>query len=243
MATTAVANKLPISFTYDNLVSQVELIRNQIVQYEKAIDDLCKDSSKLPTEVKTHSLVFIDCYGNQMINDEMDHQLMEKVVRKYKKQYIPKYLHEWVQIGIRHNGTDIPLSGIQLKKTVGDFHNRCPLVAYGLIAVWLIDDSNIGSRSLEIPVQLMDDAKMVEIKAERYSLTRTALQLKLCTMSQSGKPNEQDWNDGKPLRPDDTILSCHLYRKDLCLLAKLSGNIVKSQIEDQVLSFEDLLLL
>ncbi len=85
MATGAVIPRLPTSFVYEDLISKIQGIQGQVTELENVLDDRCKNERKLSNELKTHTLVFIDPYGNRTVNKYMDHELINKVIKKYKK--------------------------------------------------------------------------------------------------------------------------------------------------------------
>ena len=99
MASTAVLPKMPESFIYEDLVSHVQNIQNQILQMNKVLDDRWVNQKKTRQEFKSRSITFVDSYGNRITNQYMDHELIATVFKKYKKNYVPKCLHKWIRIG------------------------------------------------------------------------------------------------------------------------------------------------
>ncbi|CAF3797800.1 unnamed protein product [Rotaria sp. Silwood1] len=80
------------SFVCEDLVSQVQKIQNQILEIENVLDNQCKTEKKIQSELKSYSLTFIDLYGNRTVNKYIDHEPINKVLKKYKKDYVSKYL-------------------------------------------------------------------------------------------------------------------------------------------------------
>ncbi|CAF4570617.1 unnamed protein product, partial [Didymodactylos carnosus] len=99
MTTIAAIPAVPSSFGYNDLVSQVQAIQYQMVQMENEINSRLENETKKQSQLKFRSITFRDPYGNQMVNEHMDHELINKITRKYKINYVPKYLQRWAQIG------------------------------------------------------------------------------------------------------------------------------------------------
>ncbi|CAF1452320.1 unnamed protein product [Didymodactylos carnosus] len=135
MATAATRSTMPTSFVYEDLISHIQAIQYQMVEIENVLDDRYKNDKKVRDELKSRSLIFIDPYGNRTTQKYMDHELMYKVMKKYKKDYIPKYLQQWIQIGTMNQNEISPLSEAELKSTVSNYANNYQFITYGTVTV------------------------------------------------------------------------------------------------------------
>ncbi len=111
------------SFVYEDLVFHVEKIRNQIFEMENILNHRWKNEKRKRDELKSRSLIFIDPYGNRTVSEHMDHELINNIIRKYKKEYIPKYLQEWIQIGTIKENLISSLNDSELKSNVSYYVN------------------------------------------------------------------------------------------------------------------------
>ncbi|CAF1443276.1 unnamed protein product [Adineta ricciae] len=99
------------SFTFENLVSKDRL--------------------------KSRSFTFIDPYGHHLTEKFFDHDLISKVIKHFKKNYVPKYLQKWAQVGIMRGNTLSSLTDAQLNSPVSHFDAHFQFIAYGSVTVWL----------------------------------------------------------------------------------------------------------
>lgn len=137
MTTARIISTMPSSFVHENLVTQVQAIQNQMVEIENILDDRWKNEKKTSDEFKCRSLTFIDPYGNPINDDHMDHELISKIIRKYKKDYIPKYLQQWIKIGTMNENTISSLNDSELKSNVSQYANGYQFITYGEVTVWI----------------------------------------------------------------------------------------------------------
>jgi hypothetical protein len=70
------------SFVYDDSVSHVQKIQNQIVEIGNVLNNREKNRKRKRDELQSCSLVFIEPYGNQIINEHMDHESIHKLIKK-----------------------------------------------------------------------------------------------------------------------------------------------------------------
>jgi len=107
------------SFVYEKLVSKIQKIQNQIIKTNKILDDRWGNRKKQKTEeFQSRSFTFIDPFRNQTTIKFMDHESMTIVFKKYKKNYVPKYLHKYIKIGKLIDNQILSLTECELIKTV-----------------------------------------------------------------------------------------------------------------------------
>ncbi len=78
-----------IQFAKDDILSEVE----QLTFSQQPVRCV---------ELQSRSLIFIDPYGNQIINEHMDHESIHKVIKKYKKDYVPKYYNNGYEVALQN---------------------------------------------------------------------------------------------------------------------------------------------
>ena len=137
MATAAVILTKPVTFVYEDLISHVENIQKELTQMEQILDQKCQTERKVTAELKSRSFNFIDPYGNRIIVKHFDHHSMEKILRRYKKDYVPKYLHQWIKIGNLNENQILPLTDCELKSSVSKYDDGHQFVAYVEVVVWI----------------------------------------------------------------------------------------------------------
>ncbi|CAF1510812.1 unnamed protein product [Didymodactylos carnosus] len=212
---------MPNSFMFDDgLINQIKAIQYQIVTVENLINNRLKNETKNQNQLKFHSLTFLDPYGNEIVNKRMDHELINKTVKIYKKDYVPKYLQRWIQIGKIDHGH---ISSIEESESIWAM-SKCissdQLIAYGEVSVWLGSYDNSTFNKYVLKVVLMDN--MDKIKRQIANLERfTFMELKSCILDHHDELNERDWNEGKVLKWEDTIMSSGLYQENCVLVAKI----------------------
>jgi hypothetical protein len=233
MATAAVISTIPSSFAYKDLISQVQTIQNQMEIYSNMLDSQVNDKNK--SKVKSRSLCFIDPYGNPMIDQYMDHESINKVIKNCKKNYVPKYLQEWIKIGTVNQGVFSLLSDRELSSIVANYVDGYQFFTYGEVTVWLGRYENPSFEPLVLDVQVMDNMEKVKMQINKRTHS-TNMELKLCTKNQNANLNNNDWNEGTTLNTEDTIMSCQLYRNDRTIMVKLGREKVNNY-----LFFSDLL--
>jgi hypothetical protein len=221
MAAAAVNPTMPSSFVYEDLVSHVQTIQKRVNEIEDILDDRLKNNKKMRNELKSRSLTFIDPYGNHMIDQHMDHQSIDKLIKHYKKNYVPRFLKHWIKIGTTNKNGIYSLTDCDLKSTVYNYGDDCQFIAYGEVTVWLGTYGKFPPQKLLLPVLLMDNMEKIKLLIKENHQFNT-LQLKLGTSNQNGILNEKDWDEGRALKPEDTIMSCRLYETECIIMAKLT---------------------
>jgi hypothetical protein len=225
MAAANVISATPSSFVYEDLVSQVQAIQTKMNKFGNILDDRWKNNKKMRNEMNSHPFTFIDPYGNQMIDEHMDHESTNSVVRKFKKDYVPKYLQQWIKIGILDKTGISPITDYDLKTTVSNYVNKGQFIAYGEVIVWIGRYESLTPQRLILRVLLTDDLERIKLRIKEQQHF-TNLELKLSTTDKTTGPTEKDWNEGTLLKSEDTIMSCQLYKNDCSIMAKLIREMV-----------------
>jgi hypothetical protein len=207
------------SFVYEDLVAQVQMIQNRTVQIENVLYDRYKNDDERFHELKSRSLTWIDPYGNRINDKHLDHELIDDVIKRYKKNYVPKYLQEWIQIGAINENTISSLSDFQLRSPVSNYANDYQFICYGLITVWIGGHEYAKPYPFFLKVRLTDN--MEQIKTQVAELGHcTQIQLFSITPGYV-QPTKNSWNEGTILKSEDTILSRQLYTGKRAILAKI----------------------
>lgn len=203
-----------VPFAYIGLLVQVETIQNRIVEIENILHDRFEIDKNKFNVLKSRSLTFNDPYGNKINEKHLDHELIRNVIKKYKKDYVPKYLQDWIKIGVMKNDVISSLDDYELKSTVSIYENDCQLISYGCISIWYTIDNHSSYDRLPIPVLLMGKVEKIKMKIKEKQ-DFIDIELKLCMI------DKNNWDEGKTLNPDDTIMSCRLYENNYIIVAKL----------------------
>ncbi|CAF1194192.1 unnamed protein product [Adineta steineri] len=214
---TATVNPTGItSFVYEDLILHIQAVQNQMIEISKFLDD----QRKIDKELKSRSLTFVDPYGNSTVHKYMDHEQLSTIFRKYKKEYIPKYLQQWVKFGKMNQNNIVPMSDCELKSTVSEFQDGSQFITYGDVTLWRGNHESLLSQQLILPVLLLDKMDKITMHLKKRSGI-TDIELKSLTINQNTRPSEENWNEGKILKFDDTILSSQLYQENSIIMAKL----------------------
>jgi hypothetical protein len=202
-----------VSFDYEGLISKIQSIQYQTVEIETILHHRSKN--KLSDELKTRSLTFSDPYGNLITNKYFDHELISDVIKKFKKNYVPKYLQAWIRFGTMKENQISPLNDCELKSTVSNL-NAAQLISYGQVTVWYKDDQQLQARVL-----LMDNMEKIKMQIlEQQDFNR--VEFKLCMN------DKNTWNEGTILKLEDTIMSSQSYQQNCFIMAKLFKEVGKN---------------
>jgi hypothetical protein len=223
MAAAAVISTMPTSFVYEDLVSRVQNIQNQMIQMENILNNQCQTEKKIENELKSRSLTFLDPYGNRTVKKYMDHEPINKVLRKYKKDYVPKYLQEWIKIGSMNENIISSLNECELKSTVSKYENGYQFMAYGEVIVWIGSYEDPWPRKILLKVLLTDQMENIKMRIKEHRQF-TDIELKLSAIDQNVKPNRKNWAEGTPLKSEDTIMSFQLYQNNFVIMGKPINN-------------------
>jgi hypothetical protein len=221
MAAADVVPKMPSSFVYEDLISKVQAIQLQIIESTKLLAERQENEKKVQNELKSRSLTFVDPYGHSIVHQCMDHELINTVFKKYKKEYVPKYLQKWIKFGTKSENEISPLTDSQLKLTVSEYEDGFEFITFGEVIVWTGNDASLSRNKIVLRVLLTDNIETIKIhlnKRQQFS----NIELKSIIINQNTSPNNKSWNEGNILKIDDTIVSCQLYRENCIIMAKLT---------------------
>jgi hypothetical protein len=214
MASAAVIPKMPTSFVYEDLVAKVQAIQLQIIESIKVLEERQKN------ELKSHSFTFVDPHGNSIVNQYIDHEMISTILKKYKKDYVPKYLQKWIKVGTRDEKGISPLTDSQMKSTVSEYEDGHQFITYGEVTVWATKSDYFHPRKVVLPVLLTDNMEKIKTHLNGHQ-QYTNIELKLHIADPSETPNTTNWEEGKELKSDDSIISCQLYQDNCIIMAKL----------------------
>jgi ubiquitin/uncharacterized membrane protein YgcG len=218
MASAVVRSTMPVSFVYEDLVSQVQTIQNQMIKMESILDNQWKTEKKVQNELKSRSLTFIDPYGNRTVNKYMDHELINTVLKKYKKDYVPRYLRQWIKIGTMNQDRIIPLNQTHAHSTVSEYTDDYKFIAYGEVTVWVGYYGNLSPQRSVLQVHLTDNMEKIKVYLKQENPTIT--ELKSFIINQHAEPSKKNWEEGTTLKSEDTIMSSQLYQDNRIIMAK-----------------------
>jgi hypothetical protein len=226
MASADIISRMPTSFVYEDLISQIQTIQNQMTEMETSLDNQWKINKKIQNELKSRSFTFIDPYGNRTVNKYIDHQLIGKIIKNYKKDYEPKYLQQWIQIGTMNENRISPLDECALKSTVSMHANRQQFIAYVEVNVWVGNYDGSWPQGMVERVLLTDNMEKIKmkIKEQRKFID---IEIKSSTVDQGMESNSKNWLQGTALKSDDTVLPCQLYQNNCVIMAKINNQKVK----------------
>ncbi|CAF3218062.1 unnamed protein product [Rotaria socialis] len=208
------------SFVYKDLVLHVQVIQQQTIEVAKYIDDQCKTDEKIRQKLKSRSFIFVDPYGNQTTHKYLDHEMMNTIFSKYKKNYVPKYLQKWIKLG-KINETGIsPLNENELKSSVSEHDDGYRFVTCGEVNISIIYREDVRPQALLLPVLLTDN--LAKIKKQIQELTKLkTMQLKSLLLKENCPMITASWNEGKTLNSNVTVLSSKLYENNCIIMVKL----------------------
>jgi len=217
----AAAAVIPTSFVYEDLISKVQMIQNQMTKINIVLNNRWKNEKRKRDELKSRSFVFIDPYGNRTVNKYMDHEQISKVLMAYKKDYVPKYLQQWINIGTMKENMITPLNDCELKSNVAQYGKGCQFITYGEITVWIGTNDSTVFHNIVLRVLLTDTLDKIKAGIQKFR-QYTNIELKSYVSSSNIQPNEENWNEGIILNSEGTILSCQLFQHNCVILAKIS---------------------
>jgi ubiquitin len=221
------------SFVYEDLVAHVQTIQNEMIEAIKFLDERWTKEKKIHNQLKSRSLTIIDPYGNPIGNKYMDHELISTVFKKYRKDYVPKYLHQWIKFGKINENRIRPLKECELKSTVEKYTDGDQFITYGEVTVWMAHNEYVSPEKLVLRVCLTNNMEKI-IMQLKEQLKVTNIEIKTCLVYQHIKPNRKDWNEGTALKSEDTIMSSQLYQNDRIIMAKV---IIEENATNFVLTF------
>jgi hypothetical protein len=222
MGSSTAESKTITSFRYDDVLGALQCIRTQMIDNKSELSKRCQADKKEASVLKKRCFTFVDPHGHPISTQQLDHEPMDVVIKRFRKDYIPGYLKKWVKIG-----TSIPKKAsecdeVKLKSFVHEYPDGQEFFAYGQITVWLYNRSKSEFKPIDFSVQLCDS--MEEIKSRIKSrFIQADLELRSYLIQDGETLGAEQWKNGRRLHPNDTVMSYKLYDRSQCLLVKVIG--------------------
>ena len=229
MASTIVRSPMPTSFVYEDLVSRIVSMQTQMNQINQKIDERSNNDGSVQRQLATRSLTFVEPFGNRIKNRYADHWTIHKVVQKFKKEFCPKYLQSWIQVGLSNGDNLCPLREDQLQETVSTYPNDREFITFGSIKVFMINATHTNFlRETDVQVFLNDKLDKVVEKIQNISdqvkKKATAvrqIEVRICPLSSSNQSNQERWHHGTVCQKNETVFSSQLYQTNSVIIAKI----------------------
>jgi len=148
------------------------------------------------------------------------------------KNYVPKYLQSWIEIGTMNNNIISSLNNFELNSAVSNYPNDYQFTAYGQITIWIGSYEYSSPDEFVISALLTDNIDKIKTRIAQLGQFYD-IQLKSFTRNGNLQSYEYYWNEGTTLKSDDTILSRQLY-KDNCIIM---GNVGPKKKNNNTYSF------
>ena len=213
------------SFVYEDLISQVQAIQQQMLDGVKYLDDQINNEKIINHQLKSRSLTIVDPYGNPIPQQYMNHQLISDVLKKFKKNYVPKYLHQWIQFGQIIEDDITFLEESELHSTVARYYDTNPIITHGQITVWIFNEKNIAITKFILKVRLSDTIETIRVELKKR-MNNPAVEFKASVIEENIKPELKTWNEGTILISEDTILSKQLYQEKWIIMARTIQEVI-----------------
>ncbi|CAF5172893.1 unnamed protein product, partial [Rotaria magnacalcarata] len=193
MALTRTSSKVPKSFVYEDLIFHIQTMQHQMNAMTKFLDDQCKNDGQLRKELKSHSLKFIDPYGNLTTHECFDYEMINTIFNKYKKDYVPKYLQKWIKIGKINQNMISPFEDHELTLSVSNYTDDYQFITYGELNISIAYGEKAPLQNLLLRVLLTDSIEKIKMLIQELKKIKN-LELKSCILNQHGLSNEQCWS-------------------------------------------------
>ncbi|CAF3189164.1 unnamed protein product [Rotaria sp. Silwood2] len=215
-----VITKEPNSFVYQDLVLHVQTIQHQMMNITKYLDDQCINQKNIQKELQSRSLTLIDPYGNPITNKYMDHELISTLFKKYKKNYVPKYLQQWIKIGTIHQDIISRLDESYLKLSVSEYPDGYQFITHGELNILIEYREDIAPEQLVLHVLVTDTIEKVKMRIQKLRKLPN-IELKSFIADQGSQMTRQNWNEGRTLKLNETVLSSKLYEDNCIIVIKI----------------------
>lgn len=216
-----VYSTLETTFVYEDLVIHAQALQYQMIEVIKHLNERWTNDKQLATQLKLTPITIADPYGNKIVNQYMDHQLISTVVKKFKKEYVPKFLHLWIKFGFIHENSIVPLTECELKSTVSKYTDDYQVVTYGEVTVWVGAYEYLPPYKIILRVRLNDSMEKIKLQLKEQ-LNVVNLELKTSIVDRNVRLMDKDWKTGKPLQSEDTIMSRQLYQENCIIMANVA---------------------
>ncbi|CAF3021849.1 unnamed protein product [Rotaria sp. Silwood2] len=195
-----------------------------MLEISKYLEERWENENTIRKELKTRSITFFDPYKNPITNICVDHELMGTLIRKYKKDYVPKYLQKWIKFGTMAENVILPLYDDKLKSTVSQYPDGYQFITYDELNIHVEYCESIPHQQSVLQVILKDKIENIRIKMQEL-LKLPNIQLKSFILNRDFQIEKLNRNDGTILKTDDTVMSSKLYQDQFIIIAKiLQGN-------------------
>lgn len=216
----AAPKPIPTSFVYEELVAHVQQMQVQLKSSIELLRNRWESQKQNSREIKLRSFMFIDPFGNRTTHKYMDHEYLGDICRKYKQEYIPKYLQQSIEIGIIDGDSISALNEKSLRSMISQYGNDTVFCTYVNMNVW------IGKGSMWVcditSIRVLPFSSWERIKTElKNSQKCHDIELRLFTSDQIMEEHKLIWADGTTLKSDETFMSHKLYEKHHALMAKM----------------------
>lgn len=204
------------SFVYEDLLVQILTIQHQMIEGIHHLDRQLIKTNTIRNQLKSRPLTLIDPYGNSISKQYMDHELIRLIVKRFKMNYVPKYLEQWIQFGQLVDNQIMPLNESNLNSSVGHYQSEYPIVTYGEITVWLGDFQDVIPRKIVLKARLTDNMENILSNLKKQT-NFTDIEFRRCILNQDAPPTHKNWNEGTILKSEDTVMSKDLHH-DHCII-------------------------
>ena len=221
MDSSTAESKTITSFRYDDAISALQCIRTQMIDNKSELSKRCLADKAEATTLKSRCFTFVDPHGHPISTQHLDHESMDVVIKKFRKDYIPGYLKNWVKIG-----TSIPKKAFEnadtkVKSFVYEYPDGQEFFGYGKITAWLHTRSDSEFEPIDLYVQLSNSMEEIKSRIQKSHFIQADLELRSCLIQDEDQPQAEHWKNGQRLQSKDTIMSCKFYEKDQHLLIKV----------------------
>ncbi|CAF3449188.1 unnamed protein product [Rotaria sp. Silwood2] len=207
MTSTNVISTEPTSFFYQDLIFNAQAIQHQTIEIAKFLNERCKNNKRIQKKLKSRPLTIVDPYGNPTTEEYMDHELISTLFRKYKKDYVPKYLQQWIKIGTMKQNVNIsPLNDLELQSCVFTYPDSYHFITYGEVNIWIDYHKYVSPLKYVLRVLLTDNVEEIKMRVQKLQKLSN-MEVKSFILNQDSSMSEAHWNNGQTLKSDDTILS------------------------------------
>jgi len=235
-AIAVVSPKIPTSFVYENLISHTQQLQNQVMLANTILDDQWKNQKKTSQDFQSRSFTFVDPHGIRTNDKFMDHELISTVFRKFKKEYVPRYLKPWIKFGLVNENSITELNEEQLQSTVSKFENGTVFSTYVLVAVLVGNYQKMQPRRVLLTLPPLTNMETIK---EELKNTHSCVDIEFRSFNTSVEsitPIRLAWNKGTTLKLEDNIISSKLYEYNNFIMAKLIERNVSNKLS--VISFD-----
>ena len=198
-----------------------------MIEIESELSDRCQVDKREATMLQSRCFIFVDPHGNAINTEQLDHQSMDVVMKKFRRDYIPRFLREWIKIDTSIPKNGYPCDVIELKSFVHEHPDGQKFFTYGQLTVWLQGEISAEFKPVVFAVQLYDSMEEIKSRIRKSQFLPDDLELRSCLIQDQEKPQAKHWENGQRLQPNDTVMSRKFYEKDRCLLVKVIPEKVK----------------